>query len=116
MKRLLSFLLLAAVLSGCCYTRVCNEGGRTVVEVTNSSWRLFGLFPIFSGDPEYPNRDVTLWFCDSLILDVNMMLMDDVLRKNGGGSLANVSSYKTKENMFFLFSLHTLHTSAELVP
>ena len=115
MKKAL-FVILAAALAGCCNVRICSEGGHDTIEVDTSSWRLFGVFSIISGDPEYPNRGVSVWFCDSLLLDVNMMLLDDVLRKNGGGSLANVSSYKTKENMFFLFSLHTLHTSAELVP
>lgn len=114
MKQML-FLILVAGLTGCCNTRVNRAGGRDIAEVTNSSWRFLGLLSVVSGNPEKPNRCSSLWFCDSLLLDVNIMLLDEVMRQNNCKSVANVSSYKTKENLLILFSRHTLHTSAELI-
>ena len=114
MKRLL-FSLLAAALCGCCSVKICKDGGRNMVEVKNYGWFLFGFAPIASGDPEYPNKDVSVWFCDSLLLDVQMMMLDDAMRQNGYRSFKNISSYTTQENIFFLFSRRGYHTSAELV-
>ena len=115
MKRTLLFFALLVALCGCCSYEIRKEGGKDVVLIENESFRFLGLFSIWSGDPEYPNRQVTLWFCDSLLLDVNMMLLDDAMRQNGYSSFRNISTYKTTESMLLLFSRHTLHTSAELV-
>ena len=114
MKTTILFALMAA-LCGCCSYEIRNEGGKDMIKVENESFRLFGCFSFWSGDPEYPNRQVTLWFCDSLLLDVNMMILDDAMRKNGYSSFQNISTYKTTESMLFLFSRHTLNTSAELI-
>ena len=114
MKKTILLALLAA-LCGCCSYEIRKEGGKDMVMVENESFRFLGLFSIWSGDPEYPNRSVTLWFCDSLLLDVNMMLLDDAMRKNGYSSFKGISTYKTSEDMLFLFSRKTLRTSAELV-
>ena len=114
MRKIVLLALLAA-LCGCCSYEIRTEGGKDVVMVENESFRLLGLFSIWSGDPEYPNKQVTLWFCDSLLLDVNMMILDDAMRKNGYSSFGNISTYKTTESLLFLFSRHTLHTSAELI-
>lgn len=115
MKKMILFTLLAAILCGCCSYEIRNEGGKDLILIENESLRLFGCFSIWSGDPEYPNQQVTLWFCDSLLLDVNMMLLDGAMRKNGYSSFRNISTYKTNEDMLFLFSRKKLHTSAELV-
>ena len=114
MKKIVLLALLAA-LCGCCSYEIRKEGGKDVVLVENESFRFLGLFSIWSGDPEYPNRDVTLWFCDSLLLDVNMMLLDDAMRKNGYTSFKDISTYETSEDMLFLFCRKKLHTSAELI-
>ena len=114
MKKTILFALLAA-LCGCCSVEIRKEGGKDMVLAKNESFRFLGLFSIWSGDPEYPNRSVTLWFCDSLLLDVNMMLLDNTMRENGYSSFKNISTYKTAEDMLFLFSRKTLYTSAELV-
>lgn len=114
MKALIGLFLLAA-LCGCCNVKITQDAGRDLIEVDNSSWRLFGLFAIASGDPEYPNRDVSVWFCDSLLLDVNMMLLDNAMRQNGYRGLRNISTCKTKENVLFIFNREKMATSAELV-
>ena len=115
MKNILLFTFLAAVFCGCCSYEIRKEGGKDVVLVENESFRFLGCFSIWSGDPEYPNKQVTLWFCDSLLLDVNMMLLDEAMRENGYSSFQNISTYKTSEDMLFLFSRKKLYTSAELV-
>ena len=114
MKKAFALALLAA-LCGCCSVSVHKISGTNTVMVENESFRLFGCFSIWSGDPEYPNRQVSLWFCDSLLLDVNMMILDDTMRKYGYRSFKNISTYKTREDMLFLFSRNKLRTSAELV-
>ena len=115
MKKVFLFALLTAALCGCCSYEIRNEGGKDIVMVENESFRLFGCFSIWSGDPEYPNRQVTLWFCDSLLLDVNMMILDEAMRKNGYSSFQNISTYMTSEDMLFLFRRKKLYTSAELI-
>ena len=115
MKKILLFALLAAALCGCGSYEIRKEGGKDIVLVENESFRFLGCFSIWSGDPEYPNKQVTLWFCASLLLDVNMMLLDEAMRENGYSSFQNISTYKTSEDMLFLFSRNKLHTSAELV-
>ena len=114
MKKTIGLALLAA-LCGCCNVKITQDAGRDVIEADNSSWRLFGIFAIASGDPEYPNRDVCVWFCDSLLLDVNMMLLDDAMHKNGYRGLRNISTYKTRENVLLFFNRQKLSTTAELI-
>ena len=114
MRKIVLLTLLAA-LCGCCSYEIRTEGGKDVVLVENESFRFLGCFSIWSGDPEYPNKQVTLWFCDSLLLDVNMMLLDDAMRKNGYSSFQNISTYKTSEDMLFLFRRKKLYTRAELI-
>ena len=114
MKKII-LLSLLAMLCGCCSYEIRKEAGKDVVLVENESFRFLGLFSIWSGDPEYPNKQVTLWFCDSLLLDVNMMILDEAMRKNGYSSFQNISTYKTSEDMLFLFRRKKLYTSAELI-
>lgn len=114
MRKIVLLALLAA-LCGCCSYEIRTEGGKDVVMVENESFRFLGCFSIWSGDPEYPNKQVTLWFCDSLLLDVNMMILDDAMRTNGYSSFQNISTYKTSEDMLFLFSRKKLYTCAELI-
>ena len=113
MKKIALFLC-AAALAGCCHTRVVSDGPHEVVEVDNACCRLFGFIPLFSGDPDYPNREVSAWFCDTLTLDVNMALLDQTLRENGYTGFKNITTYRTKETALLqLISRVVLHTSAE---
>ena len=114
MKRLL-LLLLAAALAGCCSVKITKEGDRDMVEVKNCGWKIFGLWAIATGNPEEPNNECCLLFTDSLFLDVNMMLLDDAMKKHGYRSFKNISTYTTRENALFLFSRQAYHTSAELI-
>ena len=114
MKRIV-LLLLAAALAGCCTVKISKENGRDMVEVKNCGWKFLGLLAIATGNPEEPNNECCLLFTDSLFLDVNMMLLDNAMKKYGYRSFRNISTYQTNEGMLFLFSRKTFHTSAELV-
>ena len=106
---------LAAALCGCCSVQISKSGGRDVAEVKNYGWKLLGLVPLASGNPEEPNNECCLLFTDSVFLDVNMMLLDDAMKKHGYRSFRNISTYTTTENALFLFNRKAYHTSAELI-
>jgi len=111
----LSAVVLAAA-GGCCSVQRTSEGGREMVYIENTGWKLLNLIPIASGDPEYPNREVCLWFCDSVLLEVNTMLLDETMRKEGFRSVRNVASHMSDEQAIpFLFKRYSYHTSAELL-
>ena len=114
MKRL-AFALFAAMLAGCCSVKISRDGGKDLVEVKNCGWKLLGLVPLASGNPEEPNNECCLLFTDSVFLDVNMMLLDDAMRKHGYRSFRNISTHTTRENALFFFSRHVYRTSAELI-
>ena len=115
MKKLALLILLAGSLAGCCTVKICKDGGRDMVEVKNYGWKLFGLLALATGNPEEPNNECCLLFTDSLFLDVNMMLLDDAMKKHGYRSFKNISTYTTRENALFIFSRQAYHTSAELI-
>ena len=115
MKRFALILLLAVTFAGCCTVKICKDGGHDMVEVKNCGWKIFGLWAIASGNPEEPNNECCLLFTDSVFLDVNMMLLDDAMKKHGYRSFRNISTYTTSENALFIFSRKAYHTSAELI-
>ena len=116
MKVFIAIALAALLFNGCCSVTVCKDGGHDLVTIENTGWKFLGLMPIASGDPEYPNQEVSVWFCDSILLEVNMMMLDDAMRKYGYTDFKNLVSYKTQENSFLLFfKRYTYHTSAELL-
>jgi len=114
--RTLALSLAAGILmAGCCSVTVSQESGHDVVSIENSRWMLFSILPLGSGDPEYPNQEVTVWFTDSLMLDVNMMLLDDAMKRYDYHNFTNITTYRTDENIIpFLVKRNILHTSAEL--
>lgn len=112
--KMLAFALIA-LLTGCCSYEYCNQGGRHMVLAENNGWKILGL-AIASGDPEYPNQEVPLWFCDSLTVEVNQMLLDAAAKKYGARGFKNVSTRLDTERVFlFLFKRHIFSSSAELV-
>lgn len=119
MRNILRSILVAlvcAILAGCCSYSVATDNGRKMVYAQNNGWFLFGFIPIASGDPEYANKEVSLWFCDSLTLEVNQMLLDEAAKKHGARGFRNLSSYTTSEPvMLFLFKRKLFNSSAELV-
>lgn len=106
----------AIALAGCCTVWKTSDGGRDMCYVHTDGWSLLGLMPIVSGDPADPNRLSPLLFTDVALLDVNMTLLDDEMRKGGYSGVRNLSSYTTSEDVFFiLLKRIAVHTSAELL-
>lgn len=111
-----AFLIAVLGAAGCCSVDVATDGARKIASVQNNGWFLFGFIPIVSGDPEYANQEVSLWFCDSLTLEVNQMILDEAARKAGARGYRNLTSYTDSESsLLFLFKHKTFHTSAEFV-
>ena len=115
MKRIAFILLLSMAFAGCCTVKISKDGGHDMVEVKNCGWKIFGLWAVASGNPEEPNNECCLLFIDSLFLDVNMMLLDDAMKKHGYSSFKNIHTFTTRENALFLFSRQTYRTTAELI-
>ena len=116
MKKLLTFTLLAAVFaSGCCSTKICNEGGRTMCIVSNYGWRLWDLIPVAAGYLDKKDRPGTIWFMDTITLETNQRLLDIAIREQGAIGTKSLDSYMTDEQTLFTFYRRTYYTSAELI-
>lgn len=105
----------AAGLSGCASVDVATEGNDMVV-VQNSVGYLFRFIPLFSGDPDYPNREVCNWFEDTVSLKTNIRLLDEEAEKQHASGYRNlVSSTYDESVLLILFKRKVLRTSAELI-
>ena len=115
MKKTLMLLAFAA-LAGCCSYRTCNQGGHEMCYIENSGWKLFNCLMLASGDPEYPNQEVPLWFYDTVTLEVNMMLLDRVMTEKNAVGVKDLVSHVNEETIFpILFTRYSCNTSAELL-
>ncbi len=116
MKKFL-LISLAALLAGCTSVHMSNEGGHTMVDISNSGWFLFSLLPIASGDPLQPDNAHTCDFFDNTVtLENNMKLLDYAIESNGALHAKDIVSYVTEETILFVVAKHRVyHTSAELV-
>ena len=108
-------LPLALLLSGCASVTVSNDGPNTVL-IQNSGCFLFYFMPLFSGDPDYPNREVCNWFEDTVSLKTNIRLLDEEAEKQHASGYRNlVSSTYDESVLLILFKRKVLRTSAELI-
>ena len=101
---------------GCANVEVASEGGADGVVVENSGCYLFYCIPLFSGDPDYPNRQVSSWFTNTVKLETNMKLLEDEIERQGARGMRNIASRFIDEPIIFLLlKREVLQTSAELV-
>lgn len=122
-KRFLQLLAcgaLAAALfagaTGCVAVRVSDKGGRTLVDISNSSWLLLNFIPLASGCPEHPDAHHCRLFQNSVTLENNMKLLDYAVRREGAVDFGEIVSHRSDENIFFILLKHRVcHTSAELI-
>jgi len=118
MKNSLCALLIAACLAhvfGCASVDVCNQGKNLVV-IQNSGCFLLGFFPLFSGDPDYPNQSVCNWFDNTVKLETNVRLLNEEVEKQGASGVANLASHKDEEKiLWFILKRKIYRTSAELI-
>jgi len=121
--------LLAAVLilcAGCATINTADdyhgmgiENGETpieTVEIENTGWLLFQFIPIGSGNPRDPNSASCRLFQNTVTLQNNLNILKDEMERTGATRVANLSSRKTNESIFFvLFTRRAYHTSAVLL-
>lgn len=114
--RTLLLSAIAAALCGCATIRYSNEGGKTMVDITNTGWYLFNLIPIASGNPDAPNECSCSLFRQTTTLENNIRLLDYAATYRNAKSIRSVNSFWTDENvLIILLKRHSCHTSAELV-
>ena len=102
--------------SGCVSVDVATDGGANMVVVENEGCFLLGFIPLFSGDPDYPNRDVCVFFENTLNLGTNIRLLDEEAEARGARGLRNISSHTVDDPLIYiLLKRKVLQTSAELV-
>ena len=107
---------IAFAASGCANVEIASEGGADVVVVENSGCYLFYCIPLFSGDPEYPNRQVSSWFTNTVKLETNMKLLEDEAERQGARGLRNIATrYIDEPIIFLLLKREVMQSSAELV-
>lgn len=115
MKRA-AIAILAAALAGCASVKICERGGKTMVDIENSGWYLLHFVPLASGDPYWPNENLCRMFTSTVTLENNIMMLERTAKKHGAKTAKNLNSYITDENvLIMLFTRHAYHTSAELV-
>lgn len=111
---LLAFLALA--LCGCASVEYCNEGGRHLVDVSNSGWYLFNFIPVASGNPDAPNEQSCVFFKETATLENNVKMLDFAATARNARSIRSLKSSWTDESiLIILLKRHVIHTSAELV-
>lgn len=114
MKTLVLSILLFA-LAGCTSVAVTSDGENMVV-VQNSGAYLFYVLPLCSGDPDYPNREVSNWFTDTVELKTNIRLLDEAADRAGATGYRNLASHLDDETIIPLILKRKIYkTSAELV-
>ena len=106
---------LVALLAGCASVSVSDKG-RDMVVVENSGVYLFCILPLFSGDPDYPNREVCNWFDDTVTLKTNIRLLDEEATRRSASGYRNVVSHLDEDSISFLLLKRKIYrTSAELI-
>ena len=107
---------LLAGAAGCVSINSSSQGGRTLVDISNSSWLLLNVIPLASGCPEHPDAYHFRLFQNTARLENNMKLLDYAVRRAGAVDFGEIVSYTNDESVFFiLFKHHVCHTSAELL-
>lgn len=114
--RTLLLSAIAAALCGCATIRYSYEGGKAMVDITNTGWYLFNLIPIASGNPDAPNECSCSLFKQTTTLENNIRLLDYAATYRNAKSIRSVNSFWTDENvLIILLKRHSCHTSAELI-
>lgn len=110
-----SGLVLALLLVGCASVTV-TENSPSLVTVQNSGCFLFGGIPLFSGDPDYPNKEVCNWFENTVHLETNTRLLNEAAAQRGARGYRTVVSHIDRESiLWFILNRRVCRTSAELI-
>ncbi len=107
--------LVAAALCGCATVKVCREGGRTMAVIENTGWYLFNVLPIGSGDPDRPNETTFRIFENTVTVENNVKMLENLMAAEGADGYRNLNTYTKQESiMIALFKRYHCHTSVEL--
>lgn len=116
MRNVLIFFLAGLLMSGCATVEISDEGGREMVVISNSSWYLFNLIPLASGNPEKVNKVSCSLFSEKATLENNIKILDEIAKESGVKTVKSLKSFWTDESIFIIFmKRHVIHTSAEFV-
>ena len=86
------------------------------VQVMNSSWSLFCLLPLASGDVDSPDRVSCLPFRESVNLENQMKMIEAEAKRCGASCAKHVVTYEDDEDLLLvLFLRRKIHTSAILI-
>ena len=126
MKRTLVAFAAALALAGCAtinsvtdYHGMGIEGGEKpieTIEIENTGWLALKFIPIGSGDPLRPNEKTCRFFRNTVTLQNNLEMLVDEMERVGAKRVANLTSRKTDESIFFIIlTRRAYHTSAVLL-
>ena len=86
------------------------------IEIENTGWFIFRSLPLGSGDPLRPNEHTCRFFRNTVTLQNNLEMLEDEMERVGATRVANLTSRKTDETVFFvLLTRRACHTSAVLL-
>lgn len=116
---LLSVLLLLLALgvsTGCTSVQVCHEGDTNMITASNEGLFVLYCIPICSGDPEYPNEQVSSWWTNTVKVETNVKLLEEKAAECGAHGIKNLVSLHDSTSYFWiLLQRKTCRSSAELV-
>lgn len=129
MKNIVNRLwILASVicLSGCATVKTARnfeglrvDGGAkpvATVSIENYGYYLFGLIPLITGEPRYPNAPLCALFSDTVTSQNNMLMLSKTAQKYGGKKVSHLRVYEdwTGSFSFWLIWKKELYTGAVL--
>jgi len=115
MKRLLPILLATSLLGGCATVTLTRAEGRTTVDIQNTCWYPFCIFPIGSGDPDAPNVKCCVWFRDKADVENNMKMLRDLCEREHAHAINVQTKYDDEKISFVLLKRLACNTTAELI-
>ena len=122
----LSAALALLLASGCmtvrttrAYNGIAVEDGRkpvVTVEIENSGWYLFTFIPLASGKVEAPNQADCRWFTNTVTVENNLKVLQEIMLRERVAEVANLTSHRSDEKyLVCLLARRAYHTSAVLL-
>ena len=103
----LSAALALLLASGCmtvrttrAYNGIAVEDGRkpvVTVEIENSGWYLFTFIPLASGKVEAPNQVGCRWFTNTVMVENNLKVLQEIMLRERVAEVANLTSHRSDE-------------------
>lgn len=122
----LSAALALLLASGCmtvrttrAYNGIAVEDGRkpvVTVEIENSGWYLLTFIPLASGKVEAPNQADCRWFTNTVTVENNLKVLQEIMLRERVAEVANLTSHRSDEKyLVCLLARRAYHTSAVLL-